>query len=186
MGRKRVDGVGKATLFADLLEEPGAHSPTERRGHDPHGEPAGVPAGHAHGPEHDMRLLGRTLTDHDTAGIGVGIGAPTHRGGKVWATQVVDKGRRDQRERTLMVDVAGDRDHRVGRSVPGAVVVGDGVAAQALDGVDRAQHRTPEIGVTQHSRGEDVVDDVARVIVVHGDLLEDHTTLRGHVVSCYQ
>ena len=55
-----------------------------------------------------------------------------------------------------------------------------------LDRVDGAEDRAAERGVAEHRRGELVVHDVAGVVVVHGDLLEDHAALGLDVLGADQ
>jgi len=82
-----------------------------------------------------------------------------------------------------VIDVARGGDDEVRGVVVLLVEAGDPVAVQAVDGVDGAEDGTAERGVAEHGVREQVVYDVARVVLGHGDLFEDDAALRLDVVG---
>ena len=76
-----------------------------------------------------------------------------------------------------MVQTATRRDDHPVRRVAPPVVTGDRRTGQCPDAVDGPDDRTPERTVAVKSGGEGVVHHVTGVVVVHGDLFEDHTPL---------
>ena len=77
-----------------------------------------------------------------------------------------------------VVDVAGDGDHHVRRAGSGAGRSGAiwSRVSAAIDSTVPAIGR-PSGESPQAWRGEEVVDDVVGVVVVHRDLVEDHVAL---------
>jgi hypothetical protein len=76
-----------------------------------------------------------------------------------------------------VVDVPGGRDDQPVTAVVPAVVAHDRRALHGLDGLRRSEHRATQGVVRPDQLGERVVHRVAGVVVMHGDLLEDHAAL---------
>ncbi len=139
--------------------------------------------GHA---EHQVRLLGGPLGDLDAGRVRART--PPRPGGADLGrvVQHVGEGRPYLAHDGVVVEIAGSgHDHRL-RAVLAAVEAVDRRAADALDRVDRAEDGAAQRGVAEHRRGELVVDDVAGVVVVHGDLLEDDAALGLDVLGADQ
>jgi len=76
-----------------------------------------------------------------------------------------------------MLDVAGRGDDELVAAVATAVVAGDRRTAHRLDRGDRAEHRATERIARPDQIGERVVHRVAGIVVMHGDLFENHAAL---------
>ena len=85
-----------------------------------------------------------------------------------------------------VVEVAGGGDHHVGGSVVAPVEASDLVARERRDRSGSAGDRPAQGSVAPRLLGEEVVDHVVRVVVVHRDLVEDHVALRLDVVGVQQ
>ena len=183
------DRVGQAAPLADLLEEPARRAAAQGRVEDAEREAALVVAGQALHPEHEVDLL-------EGAGAGGRAGvhehlvlAATGRDGGLVAIEeaVAVEGGADPVDDDVVVDVAGHRhDHR-GRAVVLAPEALDLLAGQGLDRGLGAGDGPAERGVGAPGLlGEELVDDVVGVVVVHGDLVEDHVALGLDVVGGQQ
>jgi hypothetical protein len=82
-----------------------------------------------------------------------------------------------------VVQRSGGGDHHVRQVVPTPVEAVDLRPGQALDALDAADDVAADRRVAPERRGEGVVHDVTGVVVVHGDLLEDHAPLDLDVVG---
>ena len=76
-----------------------------------------------------------------------------------------------------MVELAGRGDDHVARHVHAAVVGRDRPSGDARDHVARSDHGPPEGMVAEHGLGDQVVDELLRLILVHRDLLEHDLAL---------
>src|SRR4051812_33817587 len=185
--RERVDGVGETALLADLLEQPRRHPAAERGVEHTECEAAVVEAMHAWHTEHEVGLLGRTAYD-DVARSERGRAATDARRSG-WALVVdghVGERLLDQPDEGVVVEVAGGGDDERVRTVAAPVVAGDRRAAHRPDRLDTAENRAPQRCVRPDGARERVVDRIARVVVVHGDLFEDHAALAVDVVRYEQ
>ena len=80
-----------------------------------------------------------------------------------------------------MGHVSGDRDDDVVVRVRGPVVGGERPAGHGRDHLGPADHRTAQGMAAEDGLGDDVVDEVLRVVLDHRDLLEHHLALGVHV-----
>ena len=76
----------------------------------------------------------------------------------------------------------GSHDHGL-RSITGPVKAVDRRARNGFDGLDRSEDRPAERGIAEERRCEFVVNDVAGIIVMHGDLFENDTAFRLDIGS---
>ena len=134
--------------------------------------------GHA---EDDVGLLGLAADQLD-AGRAVRIARRPSRGAIGRGVACLAGRRPSRRPRgpgddLVVVDVARGGDDQVRRVVVLLVEAAMRSAVQGVDGVDRAEDRAAERGVAEHGVREQVVHAVARVVLVHGDLFEDHAAL---------
>ena len=102
----------------------------------------------------------------------------------------------DKLDEPLVLEVPGRGEHDVTGHVHRAVVGGDRLLVDAGDHLGRADDRPPERVVAEDGLGEQVVDELARRVVDHRDLLEDDLALGlelfedrledhlGHHVEC--
>ncbi len=84
----------------------------------------------------------------------------------------------DEPHDLVVLEVAGRRDDDVAADVHRTVVRGERATADARDHVARADHRPPERLVAEDGLREEIVDELLRRVLVHGDLLEDDLALR--------
>ena len=87
----------------------------------------------------------------------------------------------DQLAQLLMVQPAGSGDDQFLRAVPAGKMVPDIVAAGLFDGLRGAADRPAQRVPVEHLFGKTFVDDVARVILGHGQLFQDHPALGLHL-----
>ena len=89
----------------------------------------------------------------------------------------------EQVDEAPVVDVPCDGDDDVPAHVGAAVVRLQRTPGDALDHVGAADHGPAERMLTEHRLGGEVVDEIARVVVHHRDLLEHHLPLGVDVVE---
>ena len=82
-----------------------------------------------------------------------------------------------------MLEVAGGGDDDVARRVAGVVVGGDLGHRDRADHLGAAEHAAPERMVAEDRLGEDVVDAVLGLVLVHRDLLEHDLALGVDLVG---
>ena len=68
----------------------------------------------------------------------------------------------------------------------GRVVLGDLIAGDGVDRCGGAEDRPAERGVAEQLAGERLVHGVGGIVVVHGDLVEDHAALGLHLLRLDQ
>src|SRR5699024_10177288 len=81
----------------------------------------------------------------------------------------------------VVVEAARRGDHELTRDVGVPILFEDPFPGQCLDRVGGAQDRPGQGGVTEEVFGEDVVDQVRGLVLVHGDLFEDHAAFGLHL-----
>jgi hypothetical protein len=85
----------------------------------------------------------------------------------------------DLLDEVVVVQIAGGgEDHVAGREAAG-VEVEDGLLVEAGDGLDRAEDGAAEGVVLPEVLGEELVDEVVGIVLVHLDLFEDDALLAG-------
>ena len=182
LGGVRVDRVGQAALLPDLLEQPGRHAAAEAVVEHAEGEPALVDPGDAGAAEHQVGLLGVLVADDDGGPRRAPAGSAGGRRGSAVAPATSNRANASFTCRPCgVVEVAGGRDHNGRRGVPRAVEVVDLPAGHRRDGLHRAGDEPAQRSVAVDGLGEQVVHLVARLVVVHGDLFEDHAPLGLHI-----
>jgi hypothetical protein len=82
----------------------------------------------------------------------------------------------------VVVELTRCRKDHVARPVVVAVKVGDPLPAHGFDGGLAAQHVPAQRMVREHGLTEQVVDEVARLVAPHEDLLQDDLALGLHLV----
>ena len=107
-----------------------------------------------------------------------GRAAATRRG-----TRCAPKARRVRRTASSWSTLPGHRDGDHLGPVAPFVVALDLVAAERLDRLGRPGDRPGQRGAGPGRRREEVVHHVVGIVVVHGDLVEDHLALRLHVLG---
>ena len=76
-----------------------------------------------------------------------------------------------------MVDGTRDGDHEIAWAVVGAIVLPDGVAADRADRLGAASDGSTQRVIAEDRFEEALTRDVARVVIRHGELFEDHAAL---------
>ncbi len=176
-----VDRVRQPAVLADLLEQPRRRAATQGAVEDPERVAALVGAGQSIDAEHEVDLLERPahhdLTRRRTAQP---PGTPHRHRHRVGVVEEARAGERlaDLPHHGRVVQVAGHRDDRVRSGVVRAVEATHLRAGQRLHRLDGAGYRPAQRGGTVARRREQVADHVVGVVVVHGDLVEDHLALR--------
>ncbi|EGJ74380.1 putative protease [Streptomyces sp. Tu6071] len=179
-GGVRVHAVREAALLAHLLEQARGHAPAEGRVEDPEGPAALVGAGDAGHAEHDVGLLGAAVLDLNAAR---GLDEPRALAGgerdRVTAaegTRAVEGGAYLPYD-LRVVDVARGGDDEVRGVVVALVEARDLLAAERVDRVHGTEDGAAEGRVAEHRVREEIVHDVARVVLGHRDLFEDDAAL---------
>ena len=80
-----------------------------------------------------------------------------------------------------MVEIAGGGDHHVARQVVRVEEGPDRRHGHLTDDFGLAQDLAPERVAREHGGGEELLDDVGRLVAVHEDLFEDHLALGVHL-----
>src|SRR5437588_2425329 len=173
-----VHGVHQAALFADLLEEPARHPTAEDLVQGREGEAVIVAPREGPHPHDHIGLLGRP-------------GAHDLPAGRRRSTVVRRRSRAGNRRHAalearrylVVVQVAGGRQHQIRGPVVGEEVPGDGVAAEGRDRLCGREHLAPGRMLWEQGFGEQVVDELRGLVLVHQDLLEDHLALGLELVG---
>ena len=85
-----------------------------------------------------------------------------------------------------MIQIPGrSYDHALG-TIPAAIEGVDGVATDCLNRLHRAKDGTTERRIPVDGCRKLIVHHVAGIIVMHGDLFEDHSTFCFNVLGAYQ
>src|SRR5680860_1546454 len=167
-----ADRVGEAALLAYLAEEPRGGRAAEDRVE--HGEPVAalVVAHDARRAEADVVLLGVLRVEAQAA-----------RGGGLLGRRraIRPGGRRDEalgeRDDLFVLEVAGGADDDVGAGVAVLAVGLDVRHRDRGDHLGLAEHAPAQRVRARRGRGDDVVDAVLRLVLVHRDLLQHDVAL---------
>ena len=129
--------------------------------------------------EHDVRLLGVLRPHHGgrRARRTVGSPAASAPGRPGRRQRGAREGLADQLDHLGVVEVAGGGDHDAAGRVAAAVETVDLPAGHRRDGLGGAGDQPAQRVVAVDGRDEQVVHLVAGLVVVHGDLFEDHPAL---------
>ena len=169
-----MDVVGEAAALAHLEEEARGHSGAEHRREHLERVAIGMVDRDARVAEDQVRLLRVLVVDRDAR---AGRPVELRRAGAAVAVARNVPEQLLEHRREVVADHPGDaHDHAVGR-VPLVDVVGEGVAACGVHRVLRADDLPAERVVAVHQRLVDRADVVARRVLVHVHLLDDHALL---------
>ena len=173
--RVGADRVGEAALLADLAEQARGDRAAEDRVEDAERVAAIVAARDPATAEADVVLLG-------LLGIEEQRGSPARR----WRRCRSSRPFAERRRRTwpaassticVVLDVPGGGDDDVLRRVAGVVIAGDLGNRDRADHLGAPEHPAAERVVAEDRLGEDVVDAVGGLVLVHRDLLEHDLAL---------
>ncbi len=134
-----------------------------------------------------MGLLGGAVEHLDLAGRAHRLGAAADLGGgRLGLGEDGGEGLLDLLDDLAVVQVAGGRDDQVLRLVAAMEEAGDLVAGEVVHRLLGAQDRPGERAGAVDDLGEEVVHDVARVVLGHRHLLKDDAALGVHVLGADQ
>ena len=177
----RVDGVGKAAVFADGLEQAGAHAAAEDGVHQIKAVAAGITDRRRGDAEADLDLLERPLALEGDMGVGGRRRVARKKGIRV-RVEGTEAARDLFDERVVLEITSGGEDHGLCGEAAG-MLVKKNLSREAGDRLGGAEDRPAERVSLPELLGEDLVDEVVRVILVHLDLFKDDTLLAGDVFS---
>ena len=170
-----VDGVGEALVFADGLEEAGAHAAAEDGIEEIGGEALRVGDRRGRDAEAHLDLLERTFfAERD---VGGGDGMSFRVGGRVRAGLERTEFLLDKGYEFVVVEVAGSGEDHVLRGKAALMVAEDGIASEAGDSFGGAEDRTSDGMILPEFSGECFVDEVVGVVLVHLNFFQDDALL---------
>ena len=174
-----VDAVGHPALLADLLEEPGGSRAAEDRVEKRDGVATLVVTGDTRPGEDDVVLLGLPAQEAVARPRPVAHERPPD-------ARVAVRARAPggvELDEPVVLDVARGREHDVRADVRPAVVRAQRPRRDRGDHLRAADHRPPQRVTTEDRLGREIVHEVLRVVVDHGDLLEDDLALAVDVLE---
>src|SRR5258708_7617224 len=127
----------------------------------------------------DLDLLERFLVAQVDAGRSLGL----RRVQAVFRGLHVFKIFRDEFDEVPVLEVAGGADDEIARSKVVSIKAGDDRPLEFFHGVARAQNRQTESMVLPETLGEDFVDEIVGIILVHFYFFEDDPTLAREVAA---
>ena len=174
-----VDGVGESLALANILEQARAHAASEQRIQDVGGVAAFVRHGMRRDADADLHLLQRFLVAQVDARKSLGLG----RVQAVFRGLHVPEMFFDKLDKVFVIEVSGRADDEIaGREVVSVEAVDHGTL-EFLHGVARAQNRQAEGVVLPETLGEDFVDEVVGIVLIHFYFFENDAALLRDVAG---
>jgi len=173
------NGVGKALLFADVLEEAGGHAAAEEIIEDGDAEAVLMSERNRRNADAKMDLLevalGLEMDGRMSSRSGVGFGRTA---GREMAEITLD-----QLEDLIVGDVAGGRHDEMAGGEPVAEAGAERIATELLDGGRSAKNGAAERVLGPETARENVMEEVFGIVHVHLDFFEDDLALFFHVIG---
>src|SRR5712672_2405693 len=89
----------------------------------------------------------------------------------------------DEFDKMLVVEVAGGADDKIAGSEVVSIEAGDDGPLEFLDGVARGQARQTESMILPETLGEDFMDEVVGIILVHSYCFEDDAAFARDIAA---
>ena len=174
-----VDGIGEPLALADVLEQARAHASSEQRIQDVGSVAAFVGHGMRGDADADLHLLERFLVAQVDAGKSFGLG----RVQSVFRWLYVLEMFLDQFDKVLVVEITGGADNEIAGSEVVSIEAGDDGPLEFFYRVARAQDRQTQSMVLPETLGEDFVDEVVGIILIHFYFFEDDAALARDIAG---